>query len=318
MTLMSRMGRVVSQCEFAIYNWLGGRREKRGWIVTSAQTVGSVGSLWRYPVKSMLGEEINATLVTKRGLLGDRAYGLIDRSDGKVASAKNPRKWPQLFSFRAVLTDPSNTGRTAPPVRITLPDGDMVSTEQADVDEVLSKALNRDVTLRGIGRSDRETAPTASPGQAVGTSEEYWPDIDGLDHRDTVTDFGLPEGTYFDAAVVHVLTTATLDRLRALYPKGRFEIRRFRPNVVVSSPDGEEDFVENAWLGRTLAIGDDIRLSITVPCPRCVMTTLAQSDLPNDTGILRTAARYNGANVGVYASVLHGGKVRRGDTVRLE
>ena len=278
--------------------------------MTSTQTVGSVGSLWRYPVKSMLGEEMNAALVTKRGLWGDRAYGLIDRSDGKIASAKNPRKWPQLFSFRATLADPLNAGQIAPSVRITLPDGDMVSTEQSDADEVLSKALNRDVTLRGISN--------ASPSHSAGTSEEYWPDIEGLDYRNTVTDFGLPEGTYFDAAFVHVLTTATLDRLRALYPKGRFEVRRFRPNIVVSSPEGEEDFVENAWLGRTLAIGDDVRISITVPCPRCVMTTLAQSDLPNDAGILRTAASYNGANVGVYASVLRGGKVRRGDAVQLE
>src|SRR3546814_3393359 len=63
------------------------------------------------------------------------------------------------------------------------------------------------------------------------TAEEYWPDMEGLEYRDTVTDFGLPQGTFFDAAFVHVLTTATLDRLRALYPQGRFEVRRFRPKI---------------------------------------------------------------------------------------
>jgi uncharacterized protein YcbX len=156
------------------------------------------------------------------------------------------------------------------------------------------------------------------PDLRIATAEEYWADIEGLEHRDTVTDFGLPEGTFFDCAVVHLLTTATLDRLRELYPPGRFEVRRFRPNIVVETASGEKDFVEDAWIGQILAIGDTVRLSITGPCGRCVMTTLPQDDLPRDTGILRTAAQHNRANVGVYASVLQGGKVRRGDSVRLQ
>src|SRR5205807_500853 len=80
-------------------------------------------------------------------------------------------------------------------------------------------------------------------------AEEYWPDMEGLDHRDTVTDFALPEGTFFDCAVVHVLTTATLDRLGELYPRGHFEVRRFRPNIVVTPASGERAFVENGWVG---------------------------------------------------------------------
>jgi uncharacterized protein YcbX len=166
--------------------------------------------------------------------------------------------------------------------------------------------LKREVKLSSL--SDSRTA----------SAEEYWPDIEGLDHRDTVTDFGLPEGTFFDCALVHLLTTATLDRLRELYPQGRFEVRRFRPNIVVETAHGERDFVENAWIGQVLAIGYSVRLSVTGPCPRCVMTTLPQGDLPHDTGILRTAAGHNRANVGIYASVLEGGTVRRGDSVRLE
>jgi uncharacterized protein YcbX len=142
--------------------------------------------------------------------------------------------------------------------------------------------------------------------------------MEGLDYRDTVTDFELPEGTFFDCAVVHLLTTATLDRLRELYPEGRFEVRRFRPNVVVQAASGMKTFVENGWIGHTVAIGDAVRLTVTGPCPRCVMTTLAQGDLPKDPGILRTAAQHNQVNVGVYASVLQGGEIRRGDPVRLE
>jgi uncharacterized protein YcbX len=252
----------------------------------------------------MMGEEVNASEVTK-GLLGDRTYALIDRSDGKAASAKNPRKWPTLFDFRAALAGAPRPGVKVPPVRITLPDGTLVDSDQSDVHQILSKVLKHEVTL------------AASPNLPTASAEEYWPDIEGLDHRDTVTDFDLPEGTFFDCAFVHLLTTSTLDRLRVLYPQGRFEVRRFRPNIVVETGNGEKDFVENTWIGQILAIGDTVRVSITGPCPRCVMTTLPQGDLPRNTGILRTAAQHNQANVGVYASVLRGGKVRRGDSVSL-
>jgi uncharacterized protein YcbX len=275
--------------------------------MTTQRVVGSIVSLWRYPVKSMMGEELNATEVAKTGLFGDRAYALVDSSDAKVASAKNPRKWPQLFDFRAALADAPRTAVKVPWVRITLPDGTIVTSDQTDIDRILSNVLKRQVKLE-----------SALAEQRTASAEEYWPDIEGLDHRDTVTDFGLPEGTFFDCAVVHLLTTATLDRLRALYPDGRFEVRRFRPNIVVETANREKDFVENAWIGRTLAIGDAVRLSITGPCPRCVMTTLSQGDLPIDNGILRTAAQHNRANVGVYASVLQGGKIGRGDSLSLE
>ena len=265
----------------------------------------------------MLGEELNSAEVTKHGLSGDRVYALVDGSDGKIASAKNPRKWPRLFDFRAALADAPTAGNL-PPVRITLPDGMIVNSEQVDVHQKLSKVLKRQVTLRATMHSKEEIVESAAPDVRTATAEEYWPDVEGLDYRDTITDFGLPEGTFFDCAVVHLLTTATLDRLRLLYPLGRFEVRRFRPNIVVETGNGEKDFVENAWIGQVLAIGDVVRLSVTGLCPRCVMTTLPQSDLPKDTGILRTAAQYNRANVGVYASVLQGGKVHRGNSVRLE
>ena len=142
--------------------------------------------------------------------------------------------------------------------------------------------------------------------------------MEGLEHRDTVTEFNLPEGTFFDTAVVHILTKATLDRLHELYPEGRFEVPRFRPNIVVSPTDGSKGFIENQWLGRTVAIGERVRIKIDLSCARCVMTTLAQRDLPKDSGILRTAAQHNQVNVGVYASVVRAGKIHVGDTVRLE
>jgi uncharacterized protein YcbX len=281
--------------------------------------LGSVVALWRYPVKSMLGEELNRAEISQRGLLGDRAYALIDSSDGKVASAKNPRKWPELFDFRAALVDNPQLDMEVPAVRITLPDGTIVMSGQDDLNHILSQALQRQVTLQGAARGRADVLQPSSPNNLqTAQAEEYWPDMDGLDYRDTVTDFDLPAGTFFDSATVHVLTTATLDRLRILYPEGRFEVRCFRPNVVVEPADDGSDFVENGWVGHTLALGDTVRMRITGPCPRCVMTTLPQADLPKDPGILRTAAQHNQVNVGVYASVVQGGLVRRGDVIRLE
>jgi uncharacterized protein len=272
---------------------------------TAQIVVGSIVSLWRYPVKSMMGEELNATDVTERGLVGDRAYALIDRATGKVVSAKNPRKWGRLFDFRAAFLEPPSAGASPPPVRIALPNGTMVTSGERDVDQILSKVLGREATL-------------STPASKVPSLEEYWPDMEGLAHRETVTDEPMPPETFFDLAVVHVLTTATIDRLRELYPRGRFEVRRFRPNLVVEPTSGEKGFVEDAWVGQKLAVGEQVLLSITGPCPRCVMTTLPQGDLPEDRGILRTAARHNQVNGGVYAAVLRGGTIRRGDPVGLE
>jgi uncharacterized protein YcbX len=253
----------------------------------------------------MLGEELNAAEVTERGLVGDRQFAVIDRETGKVAGAKNPPKWGDFFDFRAAYAETPRAGSAPPPVRLTLPDGSQASSEEPNLAQTLSRALGREVAFVHL----------KSDGAGGNQAEEYWPDMEGLGFRDTVTDFELPDGTFFDLAVVHVLTTGTIDALRALYPEGRFEARRFRPNIVVST--NEQGFVENDWIGQTLAIGDEVRLQITGPCPRCVMTTLSQGDLPKDPGILRTAAQHNSATVGVYVDVVAEGTIRRGDLVAL-
>jgi len=266
---------------------------------------GKVVSIWRYPVKSMMGEELNSSYVTERGLIGDRTHALIDQKTGKVASAKNPRKWGKLFDFRSVFIDQPQAVKNIPPVRITFPDGTNIFSDQDDIEYTLSKVLGQEVRLM---RANLERP----------SYEEYWPDIDGLAHREKVTDETMPSQTFFDIAVVHLLTTSTIDRLRELYPEGRFEARRFRPNIVIESASEEKDFIENLWIGKKIAIGEEIVLRVTGPCMRCVMTTLAQGDLPKDLGILRTIASYNQVNAGVYASVHRGGTIRRADLVRLE
>ena len=268
-----------------------------------ADDLGSVDSLWRYPVKSMLGERLEDSPVTPYGLLGDRLFALRDAEDGKVATAKNPRKWPTLFAFAAALAEGAD--EEAAGVRITLPDGSVIGSDDPTAGRILSHALGREVSLE---RAER--------GVTQGVSEAYQADIEEVERRDTVVDFTLPEGTFFDGAYILLITRATLAKLSALYPEGRFDERRFRPNLVLDVAG--EGFVENTWLGRTLAIGDEVRLSVIAPCGRCVMTTLPQQDLPRDLGILKTAARHNGAQVGVYAAVERGGTVRRGDRVQLE
>jgi uncharacterized protein YcbX len=269
-----------------------------------AKKIGTVAALHRYPVKSMMGEELNATRVGTRGFQGDRAFALADAETGKIASAKNPSKWPTLFSFRAAFTKPLN-GNSMPPVRITFPDGGTASTKDQNLDNRLSSSLGKPVRFL-----------TAAP--AAGTLEEYWPDIDDLAHRNVVTDEAMPTGSFFDLGAIHLLTTATLDSLRAAFPQGRFEPRRFRPNLIIETEPGSGSFPENDWHEQVLAIGSEVKLKITGPCGRCVMTTLPQGDLPKDTGILKTAVKHNQARVGVYAAVLQGGTVRMGDPVHLE
>lgn len=272
---------------------------------SSLAVAGRVVSLWRYPVKSMMGEELNAAEVTERGFVGDRAYALLDPATGKVVSAKNPRKWARMFDFRAGYLGQPRSGQALPPVQITCPDGTVTASDRDEVDHLLSKDLDRSVRLI--------TSALERP-----SLEEYWPDIEGLAHREKVTDEAMPPRTFFDLAVLHVLTTTTLERLRLLYPEGRFEVRRFRPNVVVEPTAGASGFPEDGWTATTLSIGPEVRLRVTGPCTRCVMTTLPQGDLPRDPGILRTAAKHHQVNVGAYASVVRGGVIRRSDSVTVQ
>ncbi len=179
-----------------------------------------------------------------------------------------------------------------------------MTSEQPDLEQLLSRVFGREVAFE-------EARPGQMPSGA--TAEEYWPDIVGLD---TVTDFEMPSGTFFDIAVVHLLTTATIDRHWALYPDGRFEVRRFRPNMVVSTEGEDAGSVENDWTAAPS------RSTATFAWPSLNRAPLrhdhvAASDLPRDSGILRTAAHHNAVNVGVYASVLSGGAIRRGDPVTL-
>jgi uncharacterized protein YcbX len=278
--------------------------------------LGKVASLWRYPVKSMQGEELSEVEVTLHGLLGDRVYALIDVAEGKTVSAKNPVKWPALFSCKATFAEPPKNSAPPPTVRIMMQEGSVTESTARDCHQTVSKALKRTVILAVADRGWMSGVHATLPAAWAGKAEQYWPDMPGLDHRDEVTDFALPRGTFFDGATVHLLTTATLLALHEAYAKGRFEPERFRPNILIDTPEGTKGFVEESWIGKNIKLGDT-QLAVTGPCGRCVMTTLPQGELPKDNGILRTAVQLNQGNVGVYAKVVQSGTLKRGDRVTM-
>ncbi|WP_046179300.1 MOSC domain-containing protein [Domibacillus tundrae] len=267
-------------------------------------TSATIASLWRYPVKSMIGEEINACDLTEKGLLGDRAFGVIDLSSGKLANAKNPLKWPDMFQYRAAFTEPPELTKPIPPVRITFPDGQTMLSTDEEQDEKLTESFGRTVQL-------------ANPSSHDIQFEGYIPeDMKELENPGTIFTRNSPQETFFDIAMVHIITTSTIDTLRKHIPESRIEPRRFRPNIIIHVPDAE-GFIENEWVGKVLTIGGRVQLKILQPTQRCVMTTLAQGDLPKDPNVLKSIVKNNAGSFGVYASVVKNGEIRIGDSIHI-
>ena len=226
-----------------------------------------VNQLWRYPVKSMLGEACASLRVDARGAEGDRLYAVRD-AQGKLGSGKTSGRHIRidgLFGFRASSVN-------GVPI-LAFPDGRTMSAGDAGIHAALSAAFGQPVTL--------------------------------------VRESGMP---HFDSAPIHVVTTASLAWLRQALPDGKVDERRFRPNLLIEA-DGAGP-VEQRWVGRTLQVGS-LQLRVTDPTERCRMVTLAQTDLPEDLGVLREIAQQQDAQFGVYAEVLVPGEVRIGDAVRV-
>jgi uncharacterized protein len=263
-----------------------------------------VASIWRYPVKSMMGEELNACEITEKGLLGDRAYGVIDNETGKLANAKNPHKWPNMFQYRATFIDSPQKDAAIPPVRITFPNGRSIISTKEEKNKWLSNSFNRNVHL-------------STPSSIDVQFEGYIPEeIEELDNKGSIFTRTSPKDTFFDIDMVHIITTSTINYLRKLAPESRMEARRFRPNIIIEVPDMEA-FIENDWVGKTLTIGS-VQLKISQETKRCVMTTLAQGDLPKDPNVLRSIVRNNAGSFGVYASVVKPGRVSIGDRIEID
>ena len=278
--------------------------------MTEEAVIGTVAVLRRYPVKSMLGEDLLSCEVTSSGLSGDRVLGLVHRQTGKVASAKNPRLWRDLLRLHASFGGPA--------VKITFPGGAVMADADPGIDAALSEFLGQPVTLAAVPPPGA-TLDRADPDEVL---------RDGIRAQVRVESGQLggaaPGGTFVDFAPLHLLTTSTLDRIGALSPRGTVELERYRPNIVIRA--GAPGFAENDWAGRDLRIGPDLVIRVIARTPRCAVPTLEHGDLPRDTSALRVPAEYNRISAmadfgpqpcaGVYARVLTPGRVSRGDGVR--
>lgn len=274
-----------------------------------------VNSIWRYPVKSMLGEEMLSSHVSERGLTGDRQFALLELETGKVASAKNPRKWAKLLDCYAKLNNFNK-------VDISLWGGATVSSRQPDCAKILSDYFERGVKLIATYPQNTDTL----------SFEVYYPDIKELAYQDTTVTSpisrGAPSGTFYNFAPVHIVTKASLRKIQELAPDSTFDFRRFRPNLVIETAPEAVGFIENEWVGRTLKIGDEVEMQVIVACPRCVVTTLSQAEntLVKDEKVLRSVVQHNMLDLGmygkqacfgVYATVTKNGVIKQGDIVEL-
>ncbi|MBF6352465.1 MULTISPECIES: MOSC domain-containing protein [Nocardia] len=261
-----------------------------------------VTTLRRYPVKSMLGEDVSELVVDESGAFGDRALAVIDTATGRVATAKQPRSWRQLLQCSAA----GDPGR----VHITLPDGRTVEAGAGDTARLLSGLLERDVRLADQ-RVDGIEMERADPDEVLARG------IDAASNYVTGPVASATPGTSFvDYAPLHLITTATLDRLD-------IEAVRYRPNLIVTTPAEFPPYGENDWVGKELSIGE-VRLSAITTTPRCAVPTLEHGDLPRAPEAVRRPMAENRVAVaipgrgalpcaGVYLTVLQGGTIGTGD-----
>lgn len=244
--------------------------------------------IWRYPVKSMLGEQLDEVEVGPNGVGGDRRRAVVDAESGVSLSAK---RYQELLSCRAR----TNSGE----VMIGLPDGSEVVADSTQAADSLSDLLGRRVTVRAAG-ADHAVRHEFPSDLAAGEGEPFvWePGLEG----------------FFDRAPLHLLTTATLAELARLAPDSVFTRDRFRPNFVVQA-DGT-GFVEDSWVGRELMIGN-VKCHVLDHKPRCVMTTRAQGHLSKDTDIIKTIVKNNDGNAGIELGAFEPGVVQKSDQVVL-
>ena len=281
-----------------------------------SQAAGVVSELWRFPVKSMAGEQLQAAELSLNGIVGDRAYALIDLETGKKVSAKNS-DFPNMLDCRAVFVEPPQLGRGVPPVRITLTNGKSVTSDAPDAEAALSAYFGRTVRLATVAANyfTIDHAPDLrSPEQRHGAAFL----------KESGITSPLPEGSFLDLFPLSVMTLSTLRRLGELQGQSRFDARRFRMNMIVETP--MSGFVENGWVGQALAVGARAKVAVAMADPRCVMTTLAQGDLPKDTEVMRALTMHNRVEIpgvgrlpcaGVYAAVAKPGRLSVGDPVVL-
>ena len=288
--------------------------------LAGAKKMASVAEIWRYPVKSMVGERLGSTSVSEWGLLGDRGWAVRDEVRGGIRGAKKIAGLMQLAG--RYLAEPTSQ-RRSPPVEILMPDGSTVTSDDPNVSERVSYAVDHPVTLWPLQPAeDRDHYRRGGPDSDDFVAElqtmfgagagEPLPDLSGFPEE--LAEFESPPGTYFDAYPISLLTTASLRSVAEALPDSDIDVRRFRPNLLVDVAG--TGYPEQHWIGRRVVVGE-VEFEVTNRCIRCVMVTLPTAGLPRDRTILRTLARQTGQNLGVYARVLRPGTLCEGDEVRL-
>ena len=273
----------------------------------------SVATIYRYPVKSMMGETLSEADIGEAGIPGDRGWAVRDEKRGGIRGGK---KIPQLMTLAA------QSGTAAP--LITAADGDSASASSERINDWLSGKLNHPVTLWPLLPADqldhyRRGAPDTEDFEQELRAvfgrlpDEPLPDLAGFEE---LLEFESPPGTYFDAFPISIISQQSLNTMDQLEGESRFDVRRFRPNLLVDVPGSDHPFPEQAWVGKTLAIGS-VTPKIDTTCPRCVMTTHGFDDLPQDRQTMRMMVANSEGNLGIYASVVKVGKVATGDSVRV-
>jgi uncharacterized protein YcbX len=305
--------------------------------------VGQVQSIHRFPVKSMAGEQLTEAKVGLDGIVGDRAFAVRDEAAGEI---RGGRQLPKLMMCSAhYLEQPTPESTPAPAVQ--LPDGSLLRADDPELARRVSGWLGREVTIwPRVSASNKQHYRRARAGASLaGTlarsnmlrkvvsqiakvgpagrelreelgraADEPMPDLTVLPAE--IFEYVSPPGTYFDVYPLHLVTTATLDALRAKQPDGDWDRRRFRPNFVIETEPSLEGLVEAGWEGRELRVGS-LRLACTVATFRCSMIGQPQPELVKDTSLLRTVVREANQCVGIYARVLQAGSVVTGDAVEL-
>lgn len=244
--------------------------------------VGRVVALRRYPVKSMQGLEADRITVGPTAIEGDRRRACIDEGTGRIMSAK---RFGRLLEAAA-----DDAG-------ITLPDGCRLAYGDQRLDEALSAWLGRPVRLE-------ERAP--------GVQRSYEMTFDPPNDDAEYFEIPSPPGSYLDLAVVHLLSTATLAGGEAAHGELDWDVRRFRPNVVVEGPDAP--FAEDAWCGSTLTVGT-AQLAAVQPTVRCAMPLRAQPGLERQPALFGALDELHGNHLGTYLDVAEPGEIRVGDEV---
>jgi hypothetical protein len=269
----------------------------------------------------MLGERLQSIHVGEDGLRGDRSWAARDEERGGIEGG---RKLPALASCRARFATDVPPEGALPVPEIELPGGEKFAANAPEAAEQLSALAGRTLTLwprlpaseeahYRRGAPDHEDLLTELRSIFGRLEDEPLPDISKLP-RESMFSSTIP-GTYFDCYPLVVLTRASLTTMAASQPASQFDVRRFRPNILLDS-DEQDGFPENAWVGKRLRMGEAV-FEIAMECPRCVFTTHAIDELPNDPKVMRALVKQNNGNLGVYASIATPGVVREGDVVEL-